>query len=125
MISNKNERKEYCLCLAEKITSNSSLVNKYQNELENGRIDDILLELQNNELFIELDLESCFFGVEVKWTDNLTESMKENWKKELYETEFEETNNIDKYCDCLINQYRKYPLSKITEGGSLSGSYRR
>jgi hypothetical protein len=43
--------------------------------------------------------------------------MKENWKKELNGTEFEETNNIEDYCDCLINEYKNHPLNKIVEDG--------
>ena len=117
MIPNKNESEKYCLCLTKKITSDSSLVNKYQSELESGRIDDILIELQNTDIFVELDLESCFNVVEIEWTNNLTESMKENLKMELNGSEFEKTNNIEKYCDCLINEYKKYPLNKVIEDG--------
>ena len=73
--------------------------------------------MQNPENFIELNLENCFNKVEIKWTDNLIQSMKENWKKELSDTDFEETNNIDEYCDCLINEYKNHPLGKIIEDG--------
>ena len=117
MIPDKDERIKYCHCLTEKITADSTLITKYQSKLESGRIDDILTDLQNPENFIELNLENCFNKVEIKWTDNLIQSMKENWKKELIDTDFEETNNIDEYCDCLINEYKNHPLGKIIEDG--------
>ena len=34
-------------------------------------------------------------------------------KKELSGSEFELTNDIDKYCDCLVDEYQKLPLNKV------------
>lgn len=115
IIKNEKEREKYCICIAEKITANSSIKEKYQNELEKGQLDNILIELQKEEIFIELGIENCFGNAEVNWTDNLAKSMKSNWIKELKGSEFELTNDVDIYCDCLLNEYRKYPLSKIME----------
>jgi hypothetical protein len=39
--------------------------------------------------------------------------MKNNWKKELVGTELDQTNDIDKYCNCLIREFRAYPLIEV------------
>ena len=117
IIPDETERKKYCECFAEKIIYNPELKEKYQTYLEDNRIDKIFKEIQTNTKFSELTIEDCLSSIEMKWTDNLANSMKVNWKKELIGTEFEQTNNLDEYCNCLINEYRKYPLSKIMEDG--------
>ncbi len=38
-------------------------------------------------------------------------------KKELVGTEFEQTNDIEKYCGCMTDEYKKYPISQIMEVG--------
>jgi len=117
IIPDETERKKYCECFAEKIINNPELKEKYQTYLEDNRIDEIFKEIQTNSKHSKLTIEDCLSSIEMKWTDNLANSMKVNWKKELKGTEFEQTNNLDEYCDCLINEYRKYPLSKIMEDG--------
>ena len=115
IIPDVESREKYCFCLAEKITADSSLKNKYKNELQKGQLDKILNELQEEGTFDKIGLENCFSKVEMTWTDNLANSMKANLKSELEGTDFEQTNDIDIYCSCLIKEYRKNPLSKIME----------
>lgn len=115
IIENKKEREKYCICIAQKITANSSIKEKYQSELEKGQLVNILMELQKEEIFTELGIDSCFGNTELKWTDNIAKSIKSNWIKELRGSEFELTNDVEVYCDCLLSEYRKYPLSKIME----------
>ncbi len=115
IIPDKAEREKYCLCLADKITADSSLIDEYRNELENGQLDKIFKELQKDEKIAGLGFENCFSATEVKWTNNLANSMKSNWIKELEGTDFEQTKDIEAYCECLLNEYRKYPLSEILE----------
>ena len=117
MMPKENDREDYCICLAEKITGDSLLKKKYIKDLEMGEFDKIIKELDEDNKIIELDIESCFASVEMQWTDNLANSMKRNWKKQFEGTEFEESNDVDKYCDCLIEEYRKFPLTKIMEEG--------
>lgn len=117
IIPNKNDRKDYCKCLAEKFTNDSIIKQKYKFELENGNLDNIIKKVQKEENFIDLKIENCINSIQLKWSDNIANSLKRNWKKELIGTEFENTYDIDKYCDCLINEYRKFPLDKIMEDG--------
>ncbi|GAA3594644.1 hypothetical protein Q4Q39_06985 [Flavivirga amylovorans] len=117
MIPKENEREDYCICLAEKITSDSQLKEKYIKDLEMGEFDKIIKDLNDTDKIIELGIESCFTSLEMQWTNTLANSMKRNWKKQFEGTEFEESNDVDKYCDCLIEEYRKFPLTKIMEVG--------
>ena len=117
IIPDKEAREAYCLCLAEKITADSLLRNQYKQELEQGGLGKILMDLQFSESLEELGIEECLPQVEMEWTNNLANSMKAQWKQELKGTDFEQTNDIEVYCDCLITEYRKYPLSQIIEDG--------
>ena len=117
IIPDAKEREEYCKCFIEKITNEPELKSKYQEKLENDKVNDVFKEIQTSPRFLELGIEDCMTSIKMKWTDYLANSMKRNWKKELVETEFEETNDIDKYCDCLLDEYRQYPLDKIIEDG--------
>ena len=117
IIPNKEERKEYCLCLADKITSDSTRREKYKEQLESGRMDKVLKDLKASENFLELGIDACIKTTDLEWTDNLVKSVKENWLDQLEGTEFEETNNLEEYCDCMINEYKKYSTDKILEDG--------
>ncbi len=117
IIPNEKEREEYCKCFIEKITNEPELKSKYQKKLENDKVNDVFKEIQSSPKFLELGIEDCMSSIKMKWTDNIANSMKRNWKKELVGTEFETTNDIEKYCDCLVDEYRKFPLDKIMEDG--------
>lgn len=121
IIPDEKEREEYCKCFIEKITNDSELKLKYQKKLENDNVNDVFKEIQSSPKFLELGIENCMTSIKVKWTDNIANSLKRNWKKELVGTEFENTNYIDEYCDCLANEYRKFPLNKIMEDGFTEG----
>jgi hypothetical protein len=113
MIPNEEERMNYCICVAEKITANPILKNKYKSELKKGYIFDVFTSISNEGEFPELNLESCLANLEMKWTNNIVNTMITNCKKELEGTDFAETNDTQLYCDCTISEYQKYPLSKV------------
>lgn len=115
IIPDEKERKEYCKCFVEKILNEPELKLKYQVKLENDKVNEVFKEFQKSPKFLQLGIENCMTSIKMKWTDNLANSMKRNYKNRLLGTEFELTNDIDKYCDCLINEYRKFPLDKIME----------
>jgi hypothetical protein len=113
MIPNKEERMDYCLCLAEKITTNPVLKKKYKNDLKKGRLIKVSTSIQKEEELTELSLTNCLTNVEMKWTDNIANSMLSICVKELEGSEFEQTGNTQIYCECVINEYKKYSLNKI------------
>jgi hypothetical protein len=117
IIPDEKEREEYCKCFIEKITNEPELKSKYQKKLEDGKINDVFKEVQSSPKFLELGIEDCISSINMKWTDNIANSMKSNLEKELIGTEFEATINIENYCDCLVDEYRNFPLDKIMEDG--------
>lgn len=119
VIPDIKEREEYCKCFIDKITSDLRLKKKYQNHLINNKVTYVFKEVQSSQEFLDLGIKDCIFVVEMKWTDILVKSMKRNWKKELEGTELELTNNIDVYCDCLLDEFQKYPLEEIKQEGYL------
>jgi hypothetical protein len=113
MIPNKDERIDYCTCVAEKITANPTLKNKYKSELKKGHIFKVLTSIEKEGEFPALNLESCSAKLEMKWTDNIVNTMVLNCEKELEGTDFAQTNDTQIYCDCTISEYQKHPLSKV------------
>ena len=117
IIPDEKEREKYCKCFIEKITNEPELKSKYQKKLEDDKVNDVFKEIQSSPKFLELGIEDCMSSIKMKWTDNIANLMKRNWEKELVGTEFETTNDIEKYCNCLVDEYRKFPLDKIMEDG--------
>ena len=115
IIPDENERETFCKCFIEKIMNEPELKAKYQAKLESNRALDVFQEIQESEMFLKLSLENCMTAVKMKWTDTFVEGMKSTWKDQLLGTEFENTNDIDKYCDCLATEYRNYPIETILE----------
>ena len=123
IIPNEKERVLFCTCLVEKITENPRFKSKYQSALENNRINEVYTELKNSLMFSELGIQGCFSQLEMKWTDGIENSIRKNLKQELSGTNFNTTNNIEKYCDCIIDAYRKLPLQDVLDS-EFSGSVR-
>lgn len=117
IIPNYEDREEYCRCFVEKITNDSDLKKKYQDDLINDKVTEVFEKIKSNPKFQELGIKDCASSIKMKWTEYLANSMKKNWKKELLGSEFETTNNVDKYCDCLLNEFQKHPLHKVIEQG--------
>ncbi len=113
VIPDLKEREVYCECFVEKITNEPDLKLKFQSKLENDRIDEVFKEIQTSSTYLELRIEDCLASIKIEWTDEVVKGMKQSIKKELYGSGFETTNNFDTYCDCLTDEYRKYPLNNI------------
>jgi hypothetical protein len=113
MVPDMKERKAYCTCLAEKLSNSQSVVDAYKKELEGGDMAKILSALLADPSYGTLELQSCLSGANVQWTDNVIDGMKKNCRTQLRNTDFETTNDIDKYCDCLADGYKKFPASEV------------
>lgn len=113
MIKNPEDREIYCQCLADKLSNDTVLKIKYQKRLEKGELLQVLQELKDNEQYLDMKFEECMSSVKMTWTDVMARSAKAELKASLVGSEFEQTNNLDLYCDCLIEEYRKYPFDSI------------
>jgi len=114
-IPDLKDRHYFCECFVEKITNDPELKSKFQSKLEHNKVGEVFTEIQNSPKFLELGIEDCMSSIQFEWTDVIVEEMKQTWKNELSSSEFEITNDIDKYCDCLADEYRKYPIERIME----------
>ncbi len=112
-IANKDDRKAYCRCYVEKITNDPILKEKYTSHLESNRVDFVIQEIQAGDDFFRLEIESCAQLVNLTWTKEFEIELLKSWEKELNGTEFGTTNNIEKYCSCLLEKYKQHPLKEI------------
>ncbi len=125
MYPNDIERKAYILCVVSKLAYSDEIINNYRTELETGKINVIFQELQGQEILTELGLEECIGNMEIKWNESAKKQFIGTIKSELYGTEFEETNDINEYCDCLIKEFTKYPLSEISSEEFQNGELKQ
>ncbi|MGY6650360.1 hypothetical protein [Wenyingzhuangia sp. IMCC45574] len=122
LIKDKNEAFQYCKCIAEKILSDSILGPKHIDDLKNNHPEVAFSELKNKDIIERLKPGECLENVEAQWTPLVVEGMKKNFKSQLVDTEFETTNDIDRYCDCLLSEFQKFPTDTIKKEGFYSSS---
>ncbi|WP_143164820.1 hypothetical protein [Chryseolinea serpens] len=115
IIPDEKSREAYCVCAFEKITNNPELKEKYKARLEDNKATEVLQELESQ--FGTLGIRDCLLSSGINWTAPIADAMIRNWKKELTGTEFEQTNDVNKYCDCLIGEYQKFPLREVAAEG--------
>jgi hypothetical protein len=102
-------------CLAEKLSGSQSVVDTYKKELERDDMAKVLAAVEADQLYSTLELQSCLGSANMQWTVNVINGMKKNCRTQLQNTEFETTNDIDKYCDCLADEYIKFPASEVAK----------
>ena len=118
IIPDENERRVYCTCVVNKLTSDSKITSRFSAELLNGNIDRILITLNADPDFNTLNLGECMGSVKnFQWTEAFEKSARENLYEQAKNSDQAKTNNIDVYCDCLIDEYKKLPLSEISAPG--------
>lgn len=117
MIKEIDKRKEYCECLAQKLTENDTIISDYKQLLSNGQFATIMKELKQQDRLISVGIENCFVQINsVEWTKQLKESIKIEYLNQLKESDFEMTNNIEEYCDCVIEKLIKFPANEVMSG---------
>ncbi len=109
------ERKKLCECMAENLSNSDKIKEEFQWELRKGRFDIIADGIKSNkELANEVDLEVCMTNVRtITWTDKLIEASKKSMLQELNNSDLKETNDIEKYCDCIIDEFTKIPFKEV------------
>lgn len=113
LITDEKQRREFCICLADKISS-SKLKEKYIDDIRSGNFDAIINKSKEEGNTFELNLESCITNTkDLEWTDKLGQVILNKMKSELKGTEIEFIVDVDSYCNCLLDKFKKYPLSKI------------
>jgi len=118
IVPERTARVQYCKCVVTKLANNEEIRKKYKEDLETGRIDKILVNLKDDPKIGELGINECLGSTQnSNWTGALREGMKVNILKNLREAGFEKTNDIGKYCDCLLKAYTSLPVNEVASAG--------
>ena len=49
-----------------------------------------------------------------KWTTEAENGLRKNLMIQLEHSEYKKTNDINKYCDCLVEEYVRLPVDKFS-----------
>ncbi|MEO6254320.1 MAG: hypothetical protein ABIO79_13485 [Ferruginibacter sp.] len=116
IIPDETERRTYCTCVVNKLAGNANVRDNFSAELQNGSIDKIMISIKSDPDFYKLKLNECMSSVKnLHWTDTFEKSARKSLYEQVKNSELSKTNNIDIYCDCLIEEYKKLPVSEITD----------
>lgn len=98
----------FCKCLIPKFYADLKTDPEKVKALKEGNWPNLSKEKQES---ISSYYESCISETatndstaKLTITPRMAEGMKKRWKQELIGSEIEQTNDIDKYCDCLIGK---------------------
>ena len=63
----------------------------------------------------ELNFNECMNSItNFEWTDQAVNGLRKNIMSQLNQGEYSKTNDIEKYCDCLIEEYTKLPVAEVS-----------
>jgi hypothetical protein len=111
----EKERRQYCECVVNKLTRSPRVATRFSAEFRNGDIDKIIESVKGDPEFAHLNMNECMSSViHFQWTETFEKSTRESLYQQVKNTELPKTNNIDIYCDCLVEEYKKLPLNEIT-----------
>jgi len=113
LIDIEEDRKVYCHCLAEKVSADSIMRKRFGFELKNGDFYKLIKTMKEEEQILDSGIEDCFQATTVKWTDAVSAPLRKMMIEELKGTDFEKTHDLEKYCDCLIQEYKKRQIREI------------
>lgn len=115
IIPDENERRKYCICVVTKLTQVDELADNYSDELRQGKINEIFEEIKSTKYMSELNFNECMNSVtNFEWTEQAVNGLRKNIMSQLNEGEYSKTNDVEKYCDCLIEEYTKLPVAEVS-----------
>ena len=118
LIIDDKEREALCTCWAEKMAANVDIKSTFKKQLEAGNIDKVMKALETSESLLALEeLRTCATGKEIEWNPSIENEIKATCLKDLKGTEFEQIHDVDKFCSCVVQEYRNYPLSTVLYEG--------
>ena len=65
---NDKERREFILCIVEKLANSEEIATKYRKELENGHLDVIFNKIASREIQSPIGMEECYTLAKREWT---------------------------------------------------------
>ncbi len=126
IIPDKTERRNYCVCIVTKLAQNDAVAENYADELTRGKIDRIIIDLKSTPDFNKLNLYECAGPIEnLEWTPEFEQGLRESLMPELEASDIAKTNDLNKYCDCLMNEYKKLPVKNMTDAKFYSSKQKQ
>jgi hypothetical protein len=101
-----------------KLTADKELMEKYQREFETGKFSDVVIRIQQEPDADKYKLQECAGSIrDVQWTSAFEQGVRTTLIKQLTDLQKNSTNDLNIYCDCLINEYKKIPAEELTSEG--------
>jgi hypothetical protein len=120
IIPDENQRREYCICVVTKLTADKDVSEKYQTEFETGKFSKVIMAVQTGPDAFKYNLQECMGSVsDIQWTPEFEKGLRANLMKQLTDIQISSTNDINKYCDCLVDEYKKIPTKELTNSDFL------
>lgn len=115
IIPDEKQRKEYCICVVTKLTQDKELAEKYKSEFKSGKFSTLFIDIQKGEFSDKYNLNECINSITtVEWTAVFEKGVRKTLMNQLVQTDKTKTNDINKYCDCLVEEYKKIPFNILT-----------
>lgn len=115
MIPDEKQRKLYCICIVTKLANDKNISEKHIDELKSGKIDEILISLKSENKLGTLNLEECFdSNTKMNWTSKIEETVKKDILSNLENSRYAKTNDLNKFCDCQITEYKKLTAKELS-----------
>lgn len=115
IIPDDEQRRFYCVCVVSKLANDTDISKKYSAELRSGKIDKIILELNAEGKLIPLNFDECVSSItEMSWTPGLEKSLKNDILKNLQKSKYAKSNDLVKFCDCQITEYKKLSAKELS-----------
>ncbi|MES2678943.1 MAG: hypothetical protein V4635_03620 [Bacteroidota bacterium] len=124
LFPDEKQRVEYCTCVVTKLTADKTLAEKYKREFESGKFAKVITEVQSGDDAYKFNLNECMSNLnEIRWTAEFEKGMRAGLMKEIKLLGLSETQDTVKYCDCLIEEYKKMSIKDLSNPG-FQGSYK-
>lgn len=117
----KTERREYCICVANKLTSDREFARKHKAEFESGDFANVINDLQISSSSNNLNLLECMNYVrKMNWTPEFEKGIRSKLMKQFLDNQLYFTNDTGKLCNCLIEQYKLVPMNELNSTEFMS-----
>lgn len=115
IIPDKEQRRDYCICIVTKLTADKKLVDENKADFESGKFSKLIMTLKSSPDALKYNLQECMSSVSnIHWTPEFENGMRTNLIKKLSDLNSSSKNDVHKYCDCLIEEYKKVSIQELT-----------
>lgn len=112
------EAEEFCNCIAVNMANNSYAVEHYQLDLMNGSFLRIISNYKDKGELDKIGVQDCFDRMKYNqfWNEESEVEIKALLKSQVQGTYLEEVNDLNKYCECLIDSLKTFPIDLMISG---------